>query len=318
MFSTLTEERENFYRPEAKSRLELQGGVPREPRDGGGTMESVAGTNQTKTDVAFQTHKTKKWSHTWVPPTPEPTVGRLLFEKSRTDNSLVFLTRKFAQRLNHSLDGVLDLNLVSSELNVSKRRLYDITNVLEGINLMKKTYKNHIQWLGGPLDDEVAGGLKALIEEEEKLDELIQSSAQQISKLCEENLHQRYAYLTYEDIRSIPGLEEQTVIVIKAPSESQLQVPHPEEVYRSGEACRSTSAASMAPLMFSSALIPRFLWNPLRHQLQAVPGMDSSSSTPVGKTSLLLYLHSSQGRCRLKRMLTVAVKRKVSQTQSVR
>ncbi|KAM4726002.1 transcription factor E2F3 isoform 1-T1 [Anableps anableps] len=229
MFSTLTEERENFYRPEAKSRLELQGGVPREPRDGGGTMESVAGTNQTKTDVAFQTHKTKKWSHTWVPPTPEPTVGRLLFEKSRTDNSLVFLTRKFAQRLNHSLDGVLDLNLVSSELNVSKRRLYDITNVLEGINLMKKTYKNHIQWLGGPLDDEVAGGLKALIEEEEKLDELIQSSAQQISKLCEENLHQRYAYLTYEDIRSIPGLEEQTVIVIKAPSESQLQVPHPEE-----------------------------------------------------------------------------------------
>ncbi|MEQ2261866.1 Transcription factor e2f1 [Xenotaenia resolanae] len=50
--------------------------------------------------------------------------------------------------LNRALDGVLDLNVVSSELSVSKRRLYDITNVLEGIKLIKKTYKNHIQWFG--------------------------------------------------------------------------------------------------------------------------------------------------------------------------
>ncbi|XP_047240802.1 transcription factor E2F3 isoform X2 [Girardinichthys multiradiatus] len=134
--------------------------------------------------------------------------------------------------LNRALDGVLDLNVVSSELSVSKRRLYDITNVLEGIKLIKKTYKNHIQWLGSPLDDGVTGGLKALIEEEKKLDELIQSSAWQISSLCEEDLHQRYAYLTYEDIRNIPSLEEQTVIVIKAPSETRLQVPHPEESFQ--------------------------------------------------------------------------------------
>ncbi|MED6240307.1 hypothetical protein ATANTOWER_019085, partial [Ataeniobius toweri] len=74
---------------------------------------------------------------------------------------------------------------------------------------------------GSPLDDGVTGGLKALIEEEKKLDELIQSSAWQISTLCEEDLHQRY-----------PCLEEQTVIVIKAPSETQLQVPHPEESFQ--------------------------------------------------------------------------------------
>ncbi|MED6269152.1 hypothetical protein CHARACLAT_030253, partial [Characodon lateralis] len=146
---------------------------------------------------------------------------RLLLEKSRAESSLVLLTRKFAQMLNRALDGVLDLNVVSSELSVSKRRLYDITNVLEGIKLIKKTYKNHIQWLGSPLDDGVTGGLKALIEEEKKLDELIQSSAWQISTLCEEDLHQRY-----------PCLEEQTLIVIKAPSETRLQVPHPEESFQ--------------------------------------------------------------------------------------
>ena len=30
--------------------------------------------------------------------------------------------------------------------NVQKRRVYDIVNVLEGVNLLSKTSKNHIQW----------------------------------------------------------------------------------------------------------------------------------------------------------------------------
>ena len=33
-----------------------------------------------------------------------------------------------------------------SSLQVQKRRIYDITNVLEGINLIEKKSKNNIQW----------------------------------------------------------------------------------------------------------------------------------------------------------------------------
>uniref|UniRef100_A0A3Q2Z8P8 E2F/DP family winged-helix DNA-binding domain-containing protein n=1 Tax=Hippocampus comes TaxID=109280 RepID=A0A3Q2Z8P8_HIPCM len=68
-------------------------------------------------------------------------------KRSRNDTSLVLLTRKFLNMLQQSKDGVLDLNLVTQELNSSKRRVYDVTNVLEGINLIKKIYKNHVQWL---------------------------------------------------------------------------------------------------------------------------------------------------------------------------
>lgn len=42
----------------------------------------------------------------------------------------------------------LDLNVAVQELNVQKRRIYDITNVLEGIELIKKGGKNHIRWNG--------------------------------------------------------------------------------------------------------------------------------------------------------------------------
>lgn len=31
-------------------------------------------------------------------------------------------------------------------VQVQKRRIYDITNVLEGIGLIEKTAKNHIRW----------------------------------------------------------------------------------------------------------------------------------------------------------------------------
>lgn len=39
-----------------------------------------------------------------------------------------------------------------------------------------------------------------------------------------------FAYLTYEDLSRIPNYKEQTVMVIKAPAGTQLDVPHPDEV----------------------------------------------------------------------------------------
>lgn len=44
-------------------------------------------------------------------------------------------------------DGVLDLNWAAEVLRVQKRRIYDITNVLEGIKLIEKRSKNNVQWL---------------------------------------------------------------------------------------------------------------------------------------------------------------------------
>jgi hypothetical protein len=63
-----------------------------------------------------------------------------------SDSSLGKLTQKFVNLLKESPEGVLDLNFAASSLNVQKRRIYDITNVLEGIGLIEKNSKNHIKW----------------------------------------------------------------------------------------------------------------------------------------------------------------------------
>ncbi|KAK8262553.1 hypothetical protein V6Z11_D13G265800 [Gossypium hirsutum] len=56
------------------------------------------------------------------------------------------LTKKFINLIKQAEDGILDLNKAASTLEVQKRRIYNITNVLEGIGLTEKKLKNRIQW----------------------------------------------------------------------------------------------------------------------------------------------------------------------------
>lgn len=58
------------------------------------------------------------------------------------------LTKKFVELIRESPELTLDLNFAVSRLKVQKRRIYDITNVLEGIGYVEKTQKNTIKWMG--------------------------------------------------------------------------------------------------------------------------------------------------------------------------
>ncbi|MCJ8731798.1 hypothetical protein PDJAM_G00203610 [Pangasius djambal] len=68
---------------------------------------------------------------------------------SRHEKSLGLLAIKFVTLLQETKDGILDLKVAAECLAVrQKRRIYDITNVLEGIGLIEKKTKNTIQWKG--------------------------------------------------------------------------------------------------------------------------------------------------------------------------
>ncbi|XP_077599511.1 transcription factor E2F6-like [Stigmatopora nigra] len=149
--------------------------------------------------------------------------------KQRIDTSLVFLTRQFLKLLHQSKDGILDLNIVSYQLKTPKRRIYDITNVLEGIRLIKKKYKSHVQWLGQCLNEDLNQMILELTEEENKLDMLIENCTEELFHVCADILSSRFAYVTYEDIQSIPALREQTLLAIKAPENTTMNIPHPKD-----------------------------------------------------------------------------------------
>lgn len=166
----------------------------------------------------------------------------------------------------------LNLNEASSMLEVQKRRIYDITNVLEGVGLLEKTSKNNIKWNGGCIEGgndssldgfssplsiksgpssfspslvssvlfsdraEVASKqtLQCELNELEKIERDLQGkideATRQYNEMQEDYENKRHAYVTYRDIRGINEFSNQTVIAIKAPSETKLEVPDPREV----------------------------------------------------------------------------------------
>ncbi|RWS05595.1 transcription factor E2F3-like protein [Dinothrombium tinctorium] len=163
--------------------------------------------------------------------------------KHRYETSLGQLTKKFIGLLRKSPDGVINLNEASQVLEVQKRRIYDITNVLEGVGLLHKTSKNNIKWNGGAIDSSlIASGAEnihsrkhleqenAHLEAKEKaLDELIKTASLELQSATESKANKPYTYVTYRDLRCIKEFSEQTVIAIKAPSDTKLEVPDPRE-----------------------------------------------------------------------------------------
>ncbi|XP_062315853.1 transcription factor E2F1 [Osmerus eperlanus] len=174
------------------------------------------------------------------PSTPAPPrVPKASAEKSRYDTSLNLTTKRFLDLLAQSPDGVVDLNWASQVLEVQKRRIYDITNVLEGIQLISKKSKNNIQWLGNRIDGasvarhrDLQKEVSHLTEAEDKLDELITKCNLQLRLLTEDSQNKKLGYVKCQDLRKSFDSPDQLVMVIRAPPETQMQVSEPSEGYQ--------------------------------------------------------------------------------------
>ncbi|XP_078139394.1 transcription factor E2F4 [Centroberyx gerrardi] len=158
---------------------------------------------------------------------------------SRHEKSLGLLTTKFVTLLQEAKDGVLDLKAAADTLAVrQKRRIYDITNVLEGIGLIEKKSKNSIQWKGvgpGCNTREIADkliDLKAELEDlavrEHELDQQRVWVQQSIKNVTDDSNNSPMAYVKHEDLCG--AFKGDTLLAIRAPTGTQLEVPIPESV----------------------------------------------------------------------------------------
>ncbi|KAK1796020.1 hypothetical protein P4O66_009122, partial [Electrophorus voltai] len=155
----------------------------------------------------------------------------------RAEVTLGRLTKRFMDLLHSAPEGILDLNEASQKLGTRKRRVYDITNVLDGIKLITKKSKNKIQWVGptpiscfkGQWKTKVKLDLLNLKTMEEALDWLIKDCAQQLFALTDLKENAKYPPKLLVLLQPIGAFHDQTVIAIKAPEETKLEVPTPTE-----------------------------------------------------------------------------------------
>ncbi|KAJ8967313.1 hypothetical protein NQ317_013782 [Molorchus minor] len=152
--------------------------------------------------------------------------------QSRFEKSLGLLTAKFVNLLQKSIGGVLDLKLAADLLAVrQKRRIYDITNVLEGIGLIEKKSKNTIQWKPYTYKDCLPGAntqefslkvaqlkseLSKLSDYEHELDLHRLWIEQSIRNTTEDLETRNYLYITNEDFSKCYD-DDDTVLIINTP-----------------------------------------------------------------------------------------------------
>lgn len=131
----------------------------------------------------------------------------------RSTSSLVSLTRKFVTLLRNAKYGVLDLKYAAQLLGVQKRRIYDITNVLEGIGLIsKQSHSSCVKWSGqeesqyededhlATVLDKVEKKRLQLKMEEEELDRHIKYIIHDQQNVRASPVNQSFAYVTRDDL----------------------------------------------------------------------------------------------------------------------
>ena len=128
--------------------------------------------------------------------------------RTRTESSLSVLTSKFLDLLEKSHNGTIDLNETVNILGVQKRRIYDITNVLEGIGYIKKHTKNKVKLIDQNneegLDEKLSLLQKEMTELEDKdgiYDELIKSVEEELESITNDRDTLEYAFLTEKDVK---------------------------------------------------------------------------------------------------------------------
>ncbi|AFM97882.1 transcription factor E2F [Encephalitozoon hellem ATCC 50504] len=159
---------------------------------------------------------------------------------TRSENSLYNLTRRFLKLIRMSPDRNISIHQASIELNVGKRRIYDITNVLEGLGLLSKWSVSNAKWIGGSidryiLDDEEKENQKNAYFDPENLlkgddlDETLSRLNEEISMLSQSEKNLANAYVTYSDLQSLPSLDGNLIFAVKAPSETTMEYPRYEK-----------------------------------------------------------------------------------------
>ena len=159
---------------------------------------------------------------------------KLKKKRLRQENSLGELTKNFIDCVKSKGLEQININEIVKKLKVKKRRIYDITNVLEGIGYIKKLGKNQIKWIKTDFlkentisNNEDSNKINYFLElqkENEKLDLFLNEINLEFEKLSEKQETKQYSYVTYDDLKNLAENNNNKMIAIKAPLDTSIEI----------------------------------------------------------------------------------------------
>lgn len=132
----------------------------------------------------------------------------------RAESSLSVITLKFVGWLRQH--GRVNLNEAAQALGVSKRRLYDVVNVLEGIDQLEKCGTNHVRLKDGFEDGgEHLARLHSECTDLQRQEAELDSQILQTMKCMDAVIAGEQPYVRIQDLRASSIFGDKTLVVIK-------------------------------------------------------------------------------------------------------
>ena len=146
--------------------------------------------------------------------------------ESDKKNSLVALTKGFISLLVCSGGGEVELAAAEKKLNTTKRRLYDVVNVLAGVGLLEKCGKAKVRWVGSGAATEPVPGIpdetihihtiptEIRNEREALIDELTKSVDEDLEELYQSEFFENYSWISPQEILDLYDTEGITIYAL--------------------------------------------------------------------------------------------------------
>ena len=155
-----------------------------------------------------------------------------MLKKDKEKNSLASLTQKFLQVLSSSNQKEVDLIEMEKVLNITKRRLYDITNVLFGVGIIEHSGKSKVRMIQRCFELNEEKGLEELALKEKEIDLMREIVEQEIEDLQNSTDFDYFAYFTDDDIKKLNQRVPLTYFAFQSPPDLKLEVAEEEDFYK--------------------------------------------------------------------------------------
>jgi transcription factor E2F3 len=165
----------------------------------------------------------------------------------KQENSLGKLTINFLKHIKEKGRVNININSLVTDLKVKKRRIYDITNVLQGMGYIEKNGKNEIKWNQSYRNPENILNKNSLPEsflsncnklkleldelkrEEKKIDEELNKYNEEFNYISKKKDFPKYGYITFNDLIKLSKSENLNFMIIKATKGTVINVIDDEE-----------------------------------------------------------------------------------------
>ena len=149
-------------------------------------------------------------------------------EEGRQENSLCQLTKKVLQYIKNKKKTNININELVKDLGVKKRRIYDITNVLQGIGYIEKKGKNEIIWIKNQILNKKNMKIKKnsikIINQINELDNLLNNIKEELISISSKKDFNKYGYITFTDIKNLSKNEKLDFLIIKGNIGSKVEI----------------------------------------------------------------------------------------------